>query len=251
MMSVANANAAPIYDEKVKQILGKLSEGKSREKVAEELGYNNYKSMDMYIRRRNFIWSQREQTYIPAQGIIQPADLEYDSRIPSKVDKAIYLFKQKSVDAQEIAKQLGFHSRRELAQYMSDKGYQWSSEKGNYVRGVAATVEQEQPAAKESEPESLDIESFLPLLQSLRHHKDRLLDMLASDSESGRMPRYVVPGVLTTKSVHMSHLLDKLSREYSREKNISQRDLFEVALVEFFQKYGYRREIERLLQNRQ
>ena len=111
MMSVANANAAPVFDEKVKQILYKLSEGKSREKVAEELGYNNYKSMDMYIRRRNFIWSQREQTYIPAQGIIQPADLEYDSRIPSKVDKAIYLSKQKSVDAQEIAKQLGFHSR--------------------------------------------------------------------------------------------------------------------------------------------
>jgi hypothetical protein len=36
--------------------------------------------------------------------------------------------------------------------------------------------------------------------------------------------------------VHMVNTLDQMAREFSKEKNISQRDLFEVALIEFFQK---------------
>jgi hypothetical protein len=36
-------------------------------------------------------------------------------------------------------------------------------------------------------------------------------------------------------------------RDFSKEKKISQREIFEVALVEFFRRYGYEREIETLL----
>jgi hypothetical protein len=56
-----------------------------------------------------------------------------------------------------------------------------------------------------------------------------------------------VPGVLVTKSIHMSHLLDQLARDYGREKHVSQREVFEVALIEFFQKHVYHDEIKQLL----
>jgi hypothetical protein len=41
--------------------------------------------------------------------------------------------------------------------------------------------------------------------------------------------------------------LDLLIREYSTEKNISQKDMFQIAMIEFLKKYGYRRETEALI----
>jgi hypothetical protein len=61
------------------------------------------------------------------------------------------------------------------------------------------------------------------------------------------MPRYVVPGIFITKSVHMSNQIDQMVRDFSADKNISQRDIFEVALIEFFKKYGYDKEVEIML----
>jgi hypothetical protein len=45
----------------------------------------------------------------------------------------------------------------------------------------------------------------------------------------------------------MVSTLDQLTRAYSQEKNITQREIFQVALIEFFKKYGYSREIDALL----
>jgi hypothetical protein len=36
-------------------------------------------------------------------------------------------------------------------------------------------------------------------------------------------------------------------KDFSGEKNISQRQIFELALLDFFKKYGYRSEVEQLL----
>lgn len=41
--------------------------------------------------------------------------------------------------------------------------------------------------------------------------------------------------------------IEQLVVDFSKEKNISQRELFEVALIEFFRRYGYEQEVERLL----
>ena len=37
--------------------------------------------------------------------------------------------------------------------------------------------------------------------------------------------------------------------EFSKEKNVTQRDVMEGALIEYLQKYGFKREIETLLKN--
>lgn len=46
-------------------ILRGLAEGKSRDELAAEFGYKNYKSLDIYMRRKNFIWDRVKQTYVP------------------------------------------------------------------------------------------------------------------------------------------------------------------------------------------
>ena len=94
----------------------------------------------------------------------------------------------------------------------------------------------------------VSIEQFLPLLEWLASNKEGLQSLLGASVVSGQIPRFTLPGLFVTKSVHMTNTLDQMVRDFSKEKNINQREIFEVALIEFFQKYGYGREVETLLQ---
>ena len=51
-------------------------------------------------------------------------------------------------------------------------------------------------------------------------------------------------GMYGTKAMRMANVLDEMTRRFSKERSISQREIIEVALIEFFQKYGQRNEIE-------
>ena len=253
----------PKYDEKVKKILRGLAEGKSREELAEEEGNTNWKSIDMYMRRRNFTWDSQQQTYVPR---VEPKQQEV---IPdsSKAGHVIFLLKKEGADLRTVAERLGFKDHRELAKYMNVKGYVWDNETDNYIKRVGEVTlndnskeskkDDEEPSSNainhkgisELKVEMNSLERFLPLLEMLEQNKERLLDLIVPTSESGVIPRFVVPGVAKTKTVQMMNTLEQLVVDFSREKNISQRDLFEVALLEFFKKYGYEQEVERLLAN--
>lgn len=67
--------------------------------------------------------------------------------------------------------------------------------------------------------------------------------------EDGKIPRYALPGMVRTKAIYMSDTVAKLAAEFSREKNITQREVMEAALVEYLQKYGFKQEVEALLKN--
>jgi hypothetical protein len=263
------ADQKPIYDERANAILRGLVEGKTRDELAKELGYKNYKTLDIYMRRKNFKWDRDKQNYVPAYSRVDKQDMDLALLRSSKVATVISLFQKEGADAKTIAKRLGFADHRELANYMRAKGYRWSSEQGNYTRvygqlqeeaeGRPEAVEELQDshggdeavntstAPRLSRADTVQLERYLPLLEMLERNKDRLIDLIVPGAESGKVPRYAVPGIFVTKSVHMTNTLDSLVREYSKEKNISQRDIFAVALIEFFRRYGYEREIETLL----
>ncbi|MED2007435.1 MULTISPECIES: hypothetical protein [Brevibacillus] len=263
------ADQKPIYDERANAILRGLVEGKTRDELAKELGYKNYKTLDIYMRRKNFKWDRDKQNYVPAYSRVDKQDMDLALLRSSKVATVISLFQKEGADAKTIAKRLGFADHRELANYMRAKGYRWSSEQGNYTRvygqlqeeaeGRPEAVEELQDshggdeavntstAPRLSRADTAQLERYLPLLEMLERNKDRLIDLIVPGAESGKVPRYAVPGIFVTKSVHMTNTLDSLVREYSKEKNISQRDIFAVALIEFFRRYGYEREIETLL----
>lgn len=257
----------PVYDERVNEILRGLAEGKTRDELAEAFGHKNYKTLDIYMRRRNFTWDRHKQTYVPA---FRRFDAETISERPvpsTKVANVLSFFEREDADPCVIAKQLGFTDHRELANYMKGKGYEWSSEKKNYVRKVGiieesavegmdarvtdgrttTSMQRMDSVGHAQEAGASDLSRFLPLLEMLAKNKDRLFQLILPGTDSGKVPRYVVPGVLMTKSVHMPNTLDNLVKEYSREKNISQRDIFQVALIDFFRRYGYEREINTLL----
>ncbi|RNB90204.1 hypothetical protein EDM59_01805 [Brevibacillus nitrificans] len=253
----------PVYDDRVKEILHGLTEGKTREELAERYEYSDYRSLDMYMRRRNFTWDRQRQNYVPAHSRLDGQDLDLLISESSKAAQVISLFKKEGADAKTISKRLGFGDHRELAAYMKGKGYAWSAEKSNYVKQTGtqqdteASSERSEAAPDNPVPSSnatmVDLPGlsrFLPILEMLERNRDRLVDLLTPASETGNIPRYVIPGVFVTKSVHMTNTLDQLVRDFSREKNMSQRDIFVVALIEFFRRYGYEREVETLLGQR-
>lgn len=252
----------PIYDKKVQQVLDGLADGKPRDELAGELGYTNPRSLDTYMRRKHFAWDAGMGNYVPEagrdSGTHSPAPL---TLAPSKAATVVKMFDRGDADAKSIAGQLGFADHRELAGYMKGKGYAWDAGRINYVKQAGrasgppkAGVGNECPVEERFASETVqsagvvpgDMASYLPLLQLLEQNRDRLVELLATE-RNGEIPRFAVPGIPVTKSVHMMNNLDQMVRDFSREKNISQRDLFEVALIEFFRRYGYEREVGNLL----
>ncbi|WP_188066276.1 hypothetical protein [Brevibacillus brevis] len=259
----------PIYDERVNEILRGMVEGKTRDEIAQELGHKNYKTLDIYMRRKNFMWDRYKQAYVPIHTSTEKWDPSKDLMKSSMESTILSLFQKEGADAKTIAKRMGFQDHRELATYMKAKGYKWCSDTKNYVKEYGKLADTEMIYKEAGSNSSMDIpmeeleepfvatrtgltaqnqmDQYLSLLELLERNRGRLIDLIVPGSESGKVPRYAVPGVFVTKSVHMTNTLDQMVREYSKEKNISQRDIFAVALIEFFKRYGYEREISTLI----
>lgn len=153
-----------------------------------------------------------------------------------------------------VAKQEGFKDHKEMAEYMKAKGYEWNVYRNNYVKMVGKledgndVVDQ---AVKKTERVKVQegIDEYLPFLRFLYEKRDEVYRLLSGTKEDGKIPRYALPGLVRTKAVYMSDMVAKLAGEFSREKNVTQREIVEAALVEYLQKYGFKREIEALLKN--
>ncbi len=262
------------YDDKY--ILKNLMAGKTREEIAKSLNHKSFRTLDMYMRRHGYVWDGDKQTYV--SKLSNGNKEEYISS-SSKVDKILHLFKA-GIDPKEIAMRVGMRDHLAMADYMKSKGYMWSTKKQNYIFFKGQVSEENikedninnnieetlgdsdilnidiheidkllkgETYMKEQDETSLAdrISRLLPMLEMMDRNKDKLVDVLAIN-DNQKIPRYVVGGVTITKSLCMAHPLSELIKEFSREKNISQREVFEVAIIEFLKKYGYEKEINAL-----
>lgn len=250
-------------DERVKRILEYLAHGLSRDEVAEKFRYTSYRSMDILMRRKNYKWDKQAGTYVP----ISPSDDagKGELMVPSdKVRRILSELGKEGANLKEVAKKMEFESHMELATYMKSKGYEWSEEEGNYVRSACEDSAESEVEGENQEQgkvfslqdyqqrkaERSSFERFIPILELLETHFDQLQGLLIQGQEIGQIPRFTLPGRFVTKSVHMTDTLDLMVRDFSKEKNVNQREIFEVALIEFFQKYGFSREVGTLLKRR-
>lgn len=61
----------------------------TREEAAKELNYKNWKSLDMYMRRKNFVYDRKQGQYIPAQNRDKKDKKAYRHSAPDKVLRII------------------------------------------------------------------------------------------------------------------------------------------------------------------
>jgi hypothetical protein len=259
----------PIYDEKVNYILTALKNGKSREEIADDLNYSSYKSMDMYIRRKNFLWDADRGTYVPKAD-----DPGFENKkltgISSKADLIISLFADEGSDPKTVARKVGFNDHKDLADFMKRQNYIWATEERNYVHQSEMEEEGEEESEKlppETAGKDLAAEirkqverqvnvaerlaKFTPVMEFLEENMDSLQELLVKtddgEDNEGEIPKFAVPGTTKTKSVYMADRLAELVTEFSKVRNVSQRDIFEAAVIEYLRKYGYRDAVDSLL----
>lgn len=252
-MALIDCNDA-VFDRQANQILEMLEQGMNKNDIAKALGYSNPLSIDNYMRRRNFSWDSREKNFVPAAERYSAAAKNnvVPLRGTSKVDLIISLFDQGDLNVKDIAKQLGFETNKELSKFMKSKGYLWDPIERNYVVGLTSDVAIEPsttPTTSPSPNAAMNdlLKNLLPLLSGVKFNNP------VSDKEqieyyhSSDLPRYTVAGRYTTKGMRMAIAMDDLIRKYCLDRNLSQRELIEIALIEFFKKYGYSTEIEQCL----
>ena len=246
----------PVYDDRVNYILRSLAAGISREDLAKELKHKDYRSLDMYMRRKNFTWSREEQNYKPVTTRLSKDklnDIETHTGRASQVIKAFDVEK----DPKAVAQQLGFKDHKELAQYMAKRGYVWNGKEENYVRKVGIEKEDklkdvealynknDDKKGKQQSKRPLGIDEDLLLLVNNLYQKVNFDENPIVD----RVPRYIIKGIAKNKTVPISHLLHQLIESYGEERHISHREIIEVALIDFFRHYGYKYEVEFLFTN--
>ena len=153
---------------------------------------------------------------------------------------------------------------------MLAKGYVWDDEAENYAKGTDVAddspidVEVISEDATETIPtvtigtatglalsleEQFLLKQALPLLQQLLENQgtlEKLMNCREVDEEVA-LPNFNIPGSYITKCVHMTDLMGQMVKDYSIQNNVSQKIVFEVAMVEFFRKHGFVREINTLL----
>jgi|SRR5699024_1125590 len=243
-----------IYDDKVIQILNMLEKGMSREEVAESFRYSSHRSMDEFMRRKNFRWDKRDGIYVDANEVRRPSNIIDNTYPTEKVRRIVQAFNKESANPKEIAKNNGFKDHFDMAEYMIAKKYQWSEEIGNYTRTSGPNSTNSKIGFENEVDEGTSVPDYRFLLEWLSENREALENLLSTSgaiNEIATLPRFTLPGLFVTKSVHMVNKLDQMVRDFSEEKNINQREIFEIALIEFFQKYGYKEEVSFLLEKRE
>jgi len=169
----------PIYDSRVRKIM-ELLKFQTRDEAAEEMGYKNYKSLDMYMRRKNFRFDAENNEYVPQENKTHKLDRDPKSYAPTKVVSIITAFEEANPDPRLIAKQEGFREHKEMAEYMTTKGYEWNAYKNNYVKTIGKVDEEKttdeviKETASNEKPPS-DIDEYIPFIRFLYEKRDDYL----------------------------------------------------------------------------
>lgn len=235
---------------KIEYINFLAASGKTRAEIATELGYKDERSLYVFMKRRGLEWNTKKGLYV-VKGEKDEAEETVEDIPTGKVASVISLF-DKKMDGKDIARKLRFGSFQEMADYMRSKGYIWDSQKGNYkraeivVEAECVKVEQPQQSAQTQARDNAFIEEYGDVLKLLKANKDKLTEMLKVN-ESDDLPRYSVSGFNVTKSIDIPSPLVRLVKDFGEEKNLSQREIVKVALIDFLKKYGYSDEVKTLL----
>lgn len=243
-------------DSRIDQILSSLAAGKRREQIATELSYKSSKSLDAFMKKNKYTWDNKRNYYFPLSDALskkEPLDTSWLHQPDSRTASVLSLLNQ-GHDLKEIAEQLRFADHRELALYMKNKGYIWNEDSKKYhfksqlLNSIPSSSTQKDIETTASSLKSLEHSSSNEsLYEFLEKNKNVLYQLVSSHIQTNHLPRYTIPGVYITKSISMNYGMDMLIRSYSQDKNVSQKDIVEIALVDFFSKYGYQQEINTLL----
>ena len=209
--------------------------GKSREQLAKLYGHKSWKTVDMFMRRKGYSWNGDKQVYEIKAKRPKKEDVTDDHAGSKRVRQILKAFKE-GKDAKKIAKELGFKNHLILAEYMKDKGYLWDHKESCYKFKDSA-VDEKEIGSVHSNNMGLELEE----------RSQQFLDEREQLGGNNNLPRYSLAGLRVAKTIQFSNNLNQLLLNFTVDKNINQREFFEIAAIEMMKKYGYEAEIKGLL----
>ncbi|ARK22265.1 hypothetical protein [Sporosarcina ureae] len=237
-------NPAVYEDPKIKEVLEMLAAGSDKEKIVEHFGHKNWKSIDMYFRRKGFRWNKT--TFDPIPELATSA-VDESRFIHTKAAHVVRQLSVKHADIRQIAIKNGFQNVGELGEYMKANGYVWDTVLNNYEYDVT-TVQKEDTAPNLSVFDVVGTENdeIQQLVRFLLSKKHRLVELLETEN-NGTLPRYTFKGGKTNKTLGLPSSVQTLLHDFSTEFNVTQRAIIEISLAEFFKKYGYAEQLNQVL----
>ena len=235
-------------DPKISQTLAMLAEGKTKEEIVKHFGNKSWSTIDMYFRRKGFRWNGK--TFEP-RGEGGTDAVEEARFVQTKAAQIVRQLNQKYADIRQVAIKNGFSTIEEMGEYMKSQGYVWNSDINNYEYDENIAKKQRVQARHTQGKASGKVEElpdeYRDLLEYLLDKKERLYELLEPQN-SGTLPRYKFKGAKANKTLGLPTSLQTLLNDFSKEFNVTQRDIIEVALAEFFKKYGYEEQLNSVLQ---
>ncbi|MFD0050310.1 hypothetical protein ACFVHQ_13420 [Actinomycetes bacterium NPDC127524] len=232
-------------DYKIKATFEMLKQGKTKEEIADHFGNNSWSSVAQYFRRKGYRWNGA--TFVPNEGENISA---YDEArfVNSKAGQIVRQLSQKSTNIRQVGLKNGFSTVEAMGDYMKGQGYVWNNEIENYDydESLSTKLRNEQSATTPA-PSSEGIEGYQQLLSYLLLKQEKLFALLEIES-AGTLPRYKFRGGKVNKTLGFPASVVTLLNDFSKEYNVTQRDILEVALAEFFSKYGYKEQLNSVLQ---
>ena len=225
-------------DPKIKTTLELLESGKTKQEIADHFGHG-WSGVDMYFRRKGFRWDGK--TFVP-QTEKKSSAQEEAKHLATKAGQVIRQLNQAEKNIRQIARRNGFETVDELGEYMRSQGYHWNSEIENYEYNEAVKTEKRISSEHEGDGTDAMDESHMELLRFLAMNRERLEVLLGEAHET--LPRYRFRGAKANKTLAFPTSLMTLLSDFSNEFNVTQRDVVEVALAEFFKKHGYAEQLD-------
>lgn len=239
---------AVYQDKKIQDTLSMLEQGKTKEEIAKHFGHA-VSGLNQYFYRRGFCWNGN--TYVPKENESITASDEAKF-LTTKAGQIVRLLSQKYANIKQVATKNGFSTVEEMGEYMKGQGFVWDEEKGNYE--YDETIVQKQRAEMSDKKEEISfsqsntsMKDYESILAYLYEKREKLFALLEKESD-GTLPRYKFQGAKANKTLSLPTTLQTLLNDFSKEFNVTQRDIIEVSLAEFFKKYGYEDQLNSVLQ---
>jgi hypothetical protein len=164
------------------------------------------------------------------------------SELNNKVSQILDLFK-KGKDVNEVALLVGYSHPKSLSRFMSQNGYRWDSQQGNYVLNEQVDMQQEiipEVIIQETELVTYDLlfEKFMDLVQMLDNNQstkkvDRdLLNFWKKAQKYRRSSTYSI-----VKSFRITEEIEEKLAKFSRKTALTQKQIICMALDDFMEHY--------------
>lgn len=229
--------------DKVNKILALLKK-KNRKEVARCLGYKSYKGLDMYMRRKNFVYDATKRQYVPAKQ----KEAVPSKDMPLKAAHIIAAFNHKNPDPLDIAKQEGFQDHRAMAAYMAQEGYGWHVGKENYTKNQDEEPFGEKFSGLQNAPDILlkeeyDLSKYVPFLAFVYERREKVYRWFSEEEERA----HEIKRDGAQKALKAIWVKDEIAKQvalFSEERNVSEGEVVERALIAYL-KAGWEKEAER------